>query len=251
MNIFSSNRGNFGILYACYLQYFPAKKFLAAFFSLVRASHTTDLKSEVPIATSYCLPSSIQMDMDLDMDIPLPEELELLESSAYLDEVYPDLEPPELYPEEDQEPPPAAQPPPSPDIQFDSEVEIIDRKRSRSDSPDESLSEAAVLPEEKRSRTDDSARETDQDWLRYSPRQRSDPVVAELKEKKLSRYASEIDGECIPVTAPNGDRVYAKLNRLEGEERLKKLDVRANSNGRMSYIIIGIDISTFVTLLGF
>ncbi|KAJ1432394.1 P-loop containing nucleoside triphosphate hydrolase [Sesbania bispinosa] len=45
-----------------------------------------------------------------------------------------------------------------------------------------------------------------------------------VKEKTLSRYASEIDGECMPVTAPNGNRVYAKLNRFRGEERVTKLD---------------------------
>ncbi|KAL2348072.1 hypothetical protein Fmac_002072 [Flemingia macrophylla] len=43
------------------------------------------------------------------------------------------------------------------------------------------------------------------------------------KEKALSGFASEIDGECMLVTAPNGDRVYAKLNRFQGEERVTKL----------------------------
>ncbi|KAF7837327.1 chromosome transmission fidelity protein 18-like protein [Senna tora] len=162
----------------------------------------------------------------------------MLESNAHLLEDYPDLEPPEPYPEEDQEAPPAAQPPPSPDLQFDPEVQIIGHKRSRSDSPDVSLSEAVRPSEEKRGRADDSVRENDEDWLRYSPSQGSDHAVEErvnfVKEKMLSRYASEIDGECMPVTAPNGDRVYAKLNRSEGEERLKKLDVRANSHDLIS-----------------
>lgn len=188
--------------------------------------------------------------MDMDMDIPLPEELELLESNAYLLEDYPDLDPPEPYPEEDQ----GAK---SPDLQSDPEVEITGHKRSRLDSPDGSLSEAVGPSEEKRSRIDDSAPETDEDWLRYSPPQESDPVVEDLvgfvKEKTVSRYASEIDGECMPVTAPNGDRVYAKLDRLEGEERLKKLDVRKNSDGRISYIVISVNIcllTTFSYLFG-
>ncbi|KAI5418991.1 hypothetical protein KIW84_043272 [Lathyrus oleraceus] len=47
----------------------------------------------------------------------------------------------------------------------------------------------------------------DEDWLRYSPP--PSPVRAEevifSKEKTLSRFASEIDGEVMPVTAPNED----------------------------------------------
>ncbi|KAK4266311.1 hypothetical protein QN277_027254 [Acacia crassicarpa] len=175
------------------------------------------------------------MDMDMDMDIPLPEELDLLESNARLLEDYPDPEAPEPYPYEDQEAPPAAQPPSSPDLQFDSEIQVIGQKRSRSVSPNGSLSETAELSEEKRCRTDESARATDEDWLRYSPPKGNESVVVEqgsfVREKMLSRYASEIDGECMPITAPNGDRVYARLDRLEGEERMKKLDVRANSDG--------------------
>ncbi|XP_054805256.1 uncharacterized protein LOC129308225 isoform X1 [Prosopis cineraria] len=185
------------------------------------------------LVTVGCLPSQIQMDMD--MDIPVPEELELLESNARLLEDYPDLEPPEPYPYEDQEAPPAVQPPSTPHLQFDSEIQVISHKRSRSVSPNGSLSEAAELSEEKRCRTDESARATNEDWLRYSPPKGSESVVGEqasfVEEKMLSRYASEIDGECIPVTAPNGDRVYAKLDRLEGDQRSKKLNVRANSDG--------------------
>ena len=54
--------------------------------------------------------------------------------------------------------------------------------------------------------------EEDEDWLRYSPPPAPEVVVA---EKTISRFASEIHGDCVPVTAPNGERVYAKL-AMEG-----------------------------------
>lgn len=48
----------------------------------------------------------------------------------------------------------------------------------------------------------------DEEWLRYSPPPVPEVVVAETT---ISRFASEIQGDCVPVTAPNGERVYAKL----------------------------------------
>uniref|UniRef100_A0A453IFN9 AAA+ ATPase domain-containing protein n=1 Tax=Aegilops tauschii subsp. strangulata TaxID=200361 RepID=A0A453IFN9_AEGTS len=47
----------------------------------------------------------------------------------------------------------------------------------------------------------------DEDWLRYSP----PPAAEAVAEKIVSRFASEIQGDSMPVTAPNGERVYAKL----------------------------------------
>lgn len=47
----------------------------------------------------------------------------------------------------------------------------------------------------------------DEDWLRYSP----PPVVEVVAEKTISRFASDIRGDCMSVTAPNGERVYAKV----------------------------------------
>jgi len=52
----------------------------------------------------------------------------------------------------------------------------------------------------------------DEDWLRYSPPPAPEIFVA---EKTISRFASEIHGDSVPVTAPNGERVYAKL-AMEG-----------------------------------
>lgn len=75
----------------------------------------------------------------------------------------------------------------------------------------------------------------EEDWLRYSPppAREPSPVVEEQEEKIVSRYASQIDGDCIPVTAPSGDRVYAKICRVVREERLNKLHAKAQSGGRV------------------
>ncbi|MED6158754.1 hypothetical protein PIB30_035683 [Stylosanthes scabra] len=186
--------------------------------------------------------------MDMDMDIPLPEELELLEleSNSHLyhehqdqQSDYPDFDLPE--PEQEPKSQPqkqlqTQQQPESPDLVVLPEPQSNGHKRSRSGSasPDRSISE------EKRVRVGDSAasdvdavsNDDDEDWLRYSPPPRGEEEVIFVKEKELSRYASEIDGECMPVTAPGGGRVYAKLNRIEGEKLARKLDWRANSAGK-------------------
>ncbi|KAE8076222.1 hypothetical protein FH972_014885 [Carpinus fangiana] len=173
--------------------------------------------------------------MDMDMDMPLPEELELLESNFQLYDDYLDLEPPEPYPEEEQEE--DHQPTPSIDPPLISETHINGHKRSRSDGSDASAPENVCPSDEKRSRFDDVDPKSDEDWLRYSPPPRETNQVVEereraVEEKIVSRYASQIDGACIPVTAPSGDRVYAKICRVEREEpRLKKLDVKAQSGG--------------------
>ncbi|MED6218398.1 hypothetical protein PIB30_026361 [Stylosanthes scabra] len=188
----------------------------------------------------------MDIDMDMDMDIPLPEELELLElesnSHLYhepqdLQSDYPDFDLPEPEPEQEPKSQLQTQPQPeSPDLVVLPEPHSNGHKRSRSSgaSPDRSISE------EKRVRVGDSAasdvdavsNDDDEDWLRYSPPPRGEEEVMFVKEKELSRYASEIDGECMPVTAPGGDRVYAKLNRIERVERARKLDWRANSAGK-------------------
>ncbi|KAI5394833.1 hypothetical protein KIW84_061450 [Lathyrus oleraceus] len=113
-----------------------------------------------------------------------------------------------------------------PDLVFPSEPQFNSHKRSRSDpSSDLDLDSADVEKREKvRVRAEDPP--ADEDWLRYSPP--PSPVRAEevifSKEKTLSRFASEIDGEVMPVTAPNGDRVYTKLDRYYGEDRTTKLN---------------------------
>lgn len=177
--------------------------------------------------------------MDMDFDIPLPEELEFLESNSHFPEeqqqdhhyYFPELE-------LDQQPPS--------DLAVPSETESNGHKRSRPNSPPEeekrakarvvNIDEDLSADEETtvvRVAVEEDSAAVDEDWLRYSPPP-PELVVEEtrfVKEKTLSRFASEIDGECMPVTAPNGDRVYAKLNRFQGEERVTKLDCNRYSAG--------------------
>ncbi|KAH1229062.1 Chromosome transmission fidelity protein 18 [Glycine max] len=175
---------------------------------------------------------------DMDMDIPLPEELEFLESNSHFAEqqeeedrhyYFPDLDPTAEIHESNSQ-----QSPPPPDLAAPSaEPESSGHKRSCPPSPsppeEEKRAKVRVAVEE-----DSSAAAADEDWLRYSPPPvpEGEPAVEEMafeKEKTLSRYASEIDGECMPITAPSGNRVYAKLNRFQGEERVTKLDYNGYS----------------------
>ncbi|XP_012092645.1 chromosome transmission fidelity protein 18 homolog isoform X2 [Jatropha curcas] len=168
--------------------------------------------------------------MDMDMDIPAPEELEWLEANSHLPEYHLDLPSPNSYlypPEEEGQSPPQSPSPPT-----------ENRKRPRSDVLDSPNHEEIFPSEEKRSKINDVEPEADEDWLRYSPPAQEknggeeEEIVEVEEERVLSRYASQIDGDFIPVTAPSGgDRVYAKICRVEREERSKKLDVRSQSKG--------------------
>lgn len=84
----------------------------------------------------------------------------------------------------------------------------------------------------------DDDHDEDEDWLRYSPPLAGNgdadvPMVAEeeVKERFLSKYVTEIDGDCVPVTGLDGERVYAKICRVENVERVKKLNVRGDFEG--------------------
>lgn len=78
----------------------------------------------------------------------------------------------------------------------------------------------------------------DEEWLRYSPPrgivEEMEVVESEKQERILSRYASEIDGDCVPVTGLDGERVYAKICRVEmDEEKIKKrFSGRGDFNGK-------------------
>ncbi|CAI9117844.1 OLC1v1019329C1 [Oldenlandia corymbosa var. corymbosa] len=82
------------------------------------------------------------------------------------------------------------------------------------------------------------AAEEDEEWLRYSPplagNGDADVEMAaeeEVQERYLSRYMSEIDGDCVPVTGLDGERIYAKFCRAENVESMKKLDLRGDFEG--------------------
>nr|GMD72149.1 chromosome transmission fidelity protein 18 homolog isoform X1 [Ipomoea batatas] len=193
--------------------------------------------------------------MDMDMDIPDPSELEWLESNSY--HLHDDLEfdddfqqPPSPPSEPEEETPnpepvkavdspvirnPSLQLPPKPALSIppkppSSSLPNQTKKRFRPDPVPAGVGDAAPV-EEKRSRVES---EEDEDWLRYSP----PPVPAvevvereEEKEKILSRFAMEIDGDCVPVTGLDGERVYAKICRAHLRERITKLNTKAESNG--------------------
>ncbi|XP_052731273.1 uncharacterized protein LOC108326633 isoform X2 [Vigna angularis] len=168
---------------------------------------------------------------DMEMDIPLPDELEFLESNFHEPEQNQEEGEDHHYHFADLEPPAEPySPQPPPDLEAPSvDIESSGHKRSRSSSPPEEDKRAKVrVTVEEVSSAEEAA---DEDWLRYSPPPQ-EPAAKETtfaKEKTLSRFASEIDGECMPITAPNGDRVYAKLTRFQGEERVKTLDCNGYS----------------------
>ncbi|NP_001339270.1 uncharacterized protein [Zea mays] len=146
--------------------------------------------------------------MDMDMEMPDPDELEWMEShglvpeeeDAYFDDpdegfvLAPgDSDQPCNSPQPQESAAPRAneapgglkRPPPPPPPEQDEEEERSKRR---------------------------NVEQEDEDWLRYSPPPAPEIVVA---EKTISRFASEIHGDSVPVTAPNGERVYAKL-AMEG-----------------------------------
>ncbi|VAI07444.1 unnamed protein product [Triticum turgidum subsp. durum] len=145
--------------------------------------------------------------MAADMEMPDPEELEWMESNGLLpeEEEYAYFDDPAegfLPAAGDACKPPA---PPqetatSPAKPAD-EVSDANLKRPPPPPPPEQ--------EEDRSkrRNVDRVDSVDEDWLRYSP----PPAAEAVAEKIVSRFASEIQGDSMPVTAPNGERVYAKL----------------------------------------
>ncbi|KAL1188776.1 Replication factor C subunit 1 [Cardamine amara subsp. amara] len=179
----------------------------------------------------------------MEFDIPLPEELELLEANSHFfeeeeDDDYLNFEEPP-YPylidsHEEKEDERMAQK--NPDIGQSESPDINGCKRPRSLISDPIVNLDEVSPaSEKRSKIDKNRVEIeDEDWLRFSPVKEVVHEVEEvmLQETILSRYASEIDGECVPITAPDGgERVYAKFCRALGDEEVKKLDVKAKSDG--------------------
>ncbi|XP_023767316.1 uncharacterized protein LOC111915909 [Lactuca sativa] len=178
----------------------------------------------------------------MEMDIPMPDELEWLEADLQLHEEYldEDPEPPPL-PEEEasyiEEVYEALQPEPIVKPALPIPEKVQPKKRFRPLSPnllDPSNVDDSV--EDKRCKVNDSsAIEADDDWLRYSPppQEESVVIVEEEKETFISRYVTDIEGDFMPVTAPDGDRVYAKLVKEEKDGKLKKLDVKAPSKGLM------------------
>jgi len=131
----------------------------------------------------------------------------------------------------------------------------VHRKRVRSEEKeDDGASKKPVLDGEergiKRRELDDDGEEEDEDWLRHSPPPKetvadattteSDQPMSEAaaEEKIISRFASEIEGDCIPVTGPSGDRVYAKMSLGVGDVDgggQRKFHSEKSVNGRWAF----------------
>jgi chromosome transmission fidelity protein 18 len=174
--------------------------------------------------------------MEVDMDMPDPEELEWMESHgllpeeeeyAYFDDPEEGSPPAAAAASKPRDPPEVAAPSPakpqgthrSParritNLALDClDADSVDQIAHEDEVPEANLKRPPPPPppeqEEERSKRRNVEREdpVDEDWLRYSP----PPAVEVVAEKTVSRFASEIQGDCMPVTAPNGERVYAKL----------------------------------------
>ncbi|KAM7462045.1 hypothetical protein LguiA_030166 [Lonicera macranthoides] len=187
--------------------------------------------------------------MEMDDNIPQPDELEWLEANSHLHEEDFDedfhFEPP-IEEEEQQQPQIQPQNPPKQTLSIPPVLstpianQINPKKRFRFDKDaqlnlDPGVDDSSSL-DGKRSRVDDVGAEIEEDWLRYSPT-RSDEVVieedlvVEEEGKIVSRFASEIEGDCIPITGPDGERVYTKIDRFEEEDRGRRLDVKHHTKG--------------------
>ncbi|KAM6544710.1 hypothetical protein CsatB_025446 [Cannabis sativa] len=180
--------------------------------------------------------------MDMDFDL-LPDELELLEESYRINEEYSHFDPTtEPYPYEEEEEDEHLQQQQQQQSTSKAkspfpEAQINDHKRTRpSDGPDASAEGVFRPSDEKRSRIDeDIVLDEDEGLLRYLPPEVTEPIVEEIvenveEEKVLWRFASEIDGDFIPITAPSGgDRVYAKVTTEEMNERREKLYLKTPS----------------------
>ncbi|MCD7456580.1 Subunit of a complex with Ctf18p [Datura stramonium] len=184
------------------------------------------------------------------MEFPDAAELEWLEANATYPDDDDDLEFEDDFFQQPPSPPSeprseqiAYQPDPKPSLSLPPkpslpkpQLQINGRKRFLPDDPESSDDRnAVVITEEKRSRVERSEQEdNDEDWLRYSPPKQpeEEPMVVEKEqeEKILAKYALEIDGDCTPVTGLDGERVYAKICRVENE-MVKKLDVTQYSTG--------------------
>ncbi|CAL4930272.1 unnamed protein product [Urochloa decumbens] len=152
--------------------------------------------------------------MEMDMDMPDPDELEWMESHGLPPEEEEDVyfdDPGEGFVPSpgDSDQPRDFSKPPEPAATRANEASEGGLKRPPPPPPPEQ-------EEEERSKRRNLEREysEDEDWLRYSPPPAPEPEVV-VAEKTISRFASEIHGDCVPVTAPNGERVYAKL-AMEG-----------------------------------
>ncbi|CAA6673279.1 unnamed protein product [Spirodela intermedia] len=149
------------------------------------------------------------------MDVPLAEELEWLES-AFLQE--------ESVEEFEEELPVASGAGTVDDCRWPPfQSQVSSRKRPSSL---ESKAAPEISSEDKRrKRSAAKDDEEEEDMIRCSPSKYQSAFIAPTHERFLSRFASEIDGDCIPVTGPCGERVYAKMSAGAMDYMPKKLGI--------------------------
>ncbi|KAF9611196.1 hypothetical protein IFM89_027510 [Coptis chinensis] len=154
----------------------------------------------------------------------------------------------QFYPEEEEEdyqqpqapkPKPLLKlPEPSP-IPFHNQINNKKRLWSNTNNSTTASTSAQVI-NDKRNRVETSVNEPeDEEWLRFSPENvemNDSSVVEEEEEKFISRFVSEIEGNCMAITGLDGSRVYAKMtsNVEMNDSSAKKLNIKGYANGLIS-----------------
>ncbi|XP_078174461.1 P-loop containing nucleoside triphosphate hydrolases superfamily protein [Carex rostrata] len=138
------------------------------------------------------------------MEIPTAEELEWLETHTFL----PDEEEEQRQQEEEEDErchfspslPPSPNPIPNPNI----------------NNPNPNTRSSKRPREEQEEAHCGNSKDEDEEWLRYSAPPPSSPQPPTKRKHNTAisiyRFASDIRGDCFPITGPHGQRVYAKLN---------------------------------------
>lgn len=138
--------------------------------------------------------------------MPTAEELEWLETHSFL----PDEEEEQRQQEEEEDErchfspslPPSPNPIPNPNI--------------NNPNPNPNPRSSKRPREEQEEAHCGNSKDEDEEWLRYSPPPPSSPQPPTKRKHNTAisiyRFASDIRGDCFPITGPHGQRVYAKLN---------------------------------------
>ncbi|KAL8128846.1 hypothetical protein V2J09_018001 [Rumex salicifolius] len=183
-----------------------------------------------------------------EMDIPDADELEWLEANSHYQD-FPedeDFDPhPYPYPPESEPEPEPEQAPRNlqPDTSAPSSIiSDVAAGKKRPPSPEEhSISSDDEPSEPKRSRSNFTLTaeviKDEHDLLMELGFDRGDVVLESVEKeevKYLSQFASEIDGDCVPVTGPCGERVYAKIDKDESAVGVKNFKISVQSGGLLS-----------------
>ncbi|KAJ3682667.1 hypothetical protein LUZ60_012894 [Juncus effusus] len=182
----------------------------------------------------------------MEMEMPALEELEWLESNSLLPEEPLDDE--YFFDGEDLHADPSRPSHISPtSTSRDTAPSVVatdsqnSKKRPRQDEIDSSSLRPPASHVEEIS-SDAKEKDSDEDWLHYSPKKGKscsaeievDVQMPDVAEKIISRFASEIDGDCMAITGPDGQRVYAKLRSMDALHHKLLLKGNNTSTGLLS-----------------